>query len=172
MRTGTFSSRDAALRLNEKFACAWVNWKPEETFPNFRQLTHRDCLILPVGAGVTNVLSVFATPEGAVLNAFPGFLDPSRFREETDFALEVERRGLEAYAELHRARAEEYRPKNGPKPKQPLDESALPLGTRAHLKLAKAGVQRVGEIPRAFFQDLAPRMVECFAPRRRQAQRK
>jgi len=169
MRTGAFSDAALAAELNARFACAWVNKKPGEKFENFRQITDRECRSLYPGAGVSNVTSIFATPEGRVLNAFPGYLDTAAFRTEMELAGEVHRWGFEDYEGLHRARAEAYLPKKPPVKLSPSDDSMLPVGARAHRKLARAGFLRIEDVTYAYFDDLVPRMqtlrVQCGVKR-------
>lgn len=169
MRTVTFSDAALAAELNAKFACAWVNKKPSEKFEYFRQVTDKECRSLYPGAGAANVTSIFATPEGRVLDAFPGYLAPDAFRAEMELAGEVHRWGFEDYEGLHRARAEAYLPKKAPAKTSPSDESALPVGARAHRKLARAGFLRIEDVTYTYFDDFAPRMqslrVQCGVKR-------
>lgn len=153
-----FSDAVLAAELNAKFACAWVNKKPSEKFEYFRQITDRECRSLTPGAGASNVTSIFATPEGRVLNAFPGYLAPETFRAEMKLAEEVHRWGFEDYEGLHRARAEAYLPRKLPAKTTRADDSMLPIGVRVHRKLAKAGFLWVEDVTDAYFNEFAPRM--------------
>lgn len=94
MRTGVFSDERVALATNARFISVWENRRPEVKFPDGRALRPEKILegpcSLPIGAGGTNVISVFATPEGDVLTAVPGFLDVERFFDEMRVAWEVD----------------------------------------------------------------------------------
>ena len=161
MRTATFSDAALAAEINARFACVWVNKRPSETFPFFRQITPREMKSFSSGTGAPNITSVFATPEGRVLNAFPGYLDSLKFREEMGLAEQVHRYGFEDYAGLHRGRTGAYLP-----PKTlPTDPRTSSVGARAHLKLAESGFLRLEDITDLFFAELAPSL-QCLQQRK------
>lgn len=161
MRTVAFSDPALAAEINARFACAWVNKRPSETFPFFRQITAREMKGITPGAGASNVTSIFATPEGRVLNAFPGYLNPATFRAEMELAEEVCRYGFEDYAGLHLARAGAYLP-----PTVAIhSKRTSSTGARAHLKLAESGFLRLEDITDAFFGEPAPSL-QCLQQRK------
>ncbi len=163
MRTVTFS--DPAIRkdLAARFACVWINKRPGETFEKHKPLPEAQCRTLPVGAGTSNVTSIFALADGTVLNAVPGHLDPGRFREEMELAFEVDRWGFEVYPELHRRRAATLDP---PRKSKGTVKMLPRIGTswsrpEAHRKLAGAGLLRLEQVTYRYFDELVPRMIEC-----------
>ena len=118
MRTVVFSDERVALAVNAKFVCVWENKAPAARFtggPVPEKPPQGGGL--PVGTGATNVVSVFATPDGDVLNAVPGYLDVEGFLDEMRLAWAVRRLTMDAefqlkpdaaktFAGLHRAAAE------------------------------------------------------------------
>ena len=97
MRTVVFSDERVALGVNARFVCVWANRTPSVEFPDRDPYTHpyvhryegRIDPSLQLGDGLKNVLSVFATPDGDVLNAVPGYLDVESFFDEMRVALAV-----------------------------------------------------------------------------------
>jgi hypothetical protein len=159
MRTVTFSDAALAAELDARFACVWVNQRPSEEFKDFRQIAPREVRSLGTGAGVTNVTSIFATPEGRVLNAFPGYLNPETFRAEMELAQEVHRYGFENYIGLHRARSRAYLA-----PTVAIhSKHTSSVGARAHFKLAQSGFLFLEDFERPFFEELAPGLLSSPA---------
>lgn len=101
-----------AKALRRDFVCAWVNKTPKAKFQDGMYDHCKNPRGLPVGTGVTNVTAVFASADGTVIHAMPGYLDPASFLRHLEFAKSLERKlsdpgirradraGL--YAEAHR----------------------------------------------------------------------
>lgn len=165
MRAVTFSDAELARELESRFLCAWVNVRPEETFEGVPLLPESRFRSLPIGAGVTNVTSIFALADGTVLNAVPGHLDAPRFLEEMRLALEVDRWGFESYTVLHSERARTLRPEK-PRSRQ---KGRPPVGALwsligAHVKLAEAGLLHLDTLQPGWFEDIVPRIkLTCLA---------
>ena len=86
MRTVTFSDAEVIKQLNDTFVCAWVNRRPDLKFKDGLYGPTWKPSGLSDGAGVTNVTSVFATSDGTILHAVPGFLNPAAFKRHLAFA--------------------------------------------------------------------------------------
>ena len=153
MRTVAFSDAGVVKLLGDKFVCAWVNRRPDLKFKDGLYPKDWRPRGLANGAAVTNVTSVFATPDGTVIHAMPGYLDVAGFKRHLEFAQkvqarlfdpavkEVERAGL--YAGLHTQAAKDAKDDN---------EGA------AHLMLA-GQFMRVGGLKFDFFDRLGNRFV-------------
>lgn len=83
MRTVTFSNPEIIKTLNAEFVCAWVNKRPDEPFEH---LPDKAGCGLAMGAGFTNVTSVFCASDGTVIHAMPGFLSIIDFKNHLNFA--------------------------------------------------------------------------------------
>jgi len=120
MRTVVFSDARVALAFNARFVCVWENQAPRTRFsdhpPKPEKLLYRSNEDLPLGTGGLNVISVFATPEGQILNAVPGYSSAETLFDEMRLALAVRKLAFESdftlkpgsarsYAGLHRAAA-------------------------------------------------------------------
>jgi len=118
-----FSDERVALAFNAKFISVWENQRPESRFldnpPKPEKVLFQPWEDLPLGQGDTNVISVFATPEGQILNAVPGYLDAEAFLDEMRLAQAVRKLTLDdnyqplpgaskAFAGLHRAASDLY----------------------------------------------------------------
>src|SRR5688572_24218939 len=86
MRTVAFSDPEVIKLLTEKFVCAWVNRRPDLKFKDGLYGKNWKPRGLPDGAAVTNVTSVFADPDGTILHAIPGYLNPAAFKRHMAFA--------------------------------------------------------------------------------------
>ena len=139
-----------AKALRRSFVCAWMNKAPQTQFPDGMYDNAPAPCRLRNGAGVTNVTAIFASAEGTVVHAMPGYLDPASFLTHLDFALALhselsdpgvsrERRaGL--YAEAHRQAAK---------------RTEIDLEQGAHMLMANR-FMRVDEWPTKFFIPLGP----------------
>lgn len=164
MRAVTFSDPTIRRDLSARFACVWINKRPEETFEKHTPLSETQCRTLPVEAGTTNVTSIFALADGTVLNAVPGHLDPRRFREEMELAFEVDRWGFEVYPELHRRRAATLKPKSQGKIKLLPKTATFWSLPEAHQKLADAGLLRLEQVTYRYFDELGPKvLMHCMS---------
>ena len=128
MRTVVFSDERVALAFNARFVSVWENHAPNVRFsddpPKPEKYLYRrsgELLDLPLGTGGTNVISIFATPDGQVLNAVPGYLDAESLFDEMRLALAVKKLTLDrngkplpgasrSYEGLHQAAARAYGP--------------------------------------------------------------
>ena len=86
MRTVTFSDPAIVKLMNERFVCSWLNKTPDEKFIDKFESGCGDPPRLANGVGVRNVTSIFASNDGTVIHAMPGFLDASSFRKHAEFA--------------------------------------------------------------------------------------
>jgi hypothetical protein len=88
MRTVTFSDAKVAAALSEHFICAWKNIRPSEMFSDkavtLNQRLSADSL--NEGAGATNVCSIFALPDGRIVHAVLGYVQPETLLREIEFA--------------------------------------------------------------------------------------
>jgi hypothetical protein len=100
MRTVVFSDERVALAVNARFVCVWENKAPEVHFTGAPIGKPPQTCELPVGTGATNVVSVFATPDGDILNAVPGYLDVEGFLDEMRLAWAVQRRTMDSEDQL------------------------------------------------------------------------
>jgi len=143
-----FSDERVALAFNAKFVSVWENHAPRVRFsdnpPKPEKYLFQPGEDLPLGQGGTNVISVFASPEGHVLNAVPGYLNADALLDEMRLAQAVRKLALDgddlplpgaskAFAGLHRAAATLY----GNEPP-----------ARAHWILAKQGLATLGFVHR------------------------
>ena len=147
MRTVAFSEAETVKALNEKFVCSWVNRRPDLKFKDGLYPPKWKPRCLPAGAGVTNVTSVFATADGMILHAIPGYLDGASFRRQLEFAASLQsqlaaapaaRRGA-VYKEVHQIAATATRYHY--------------YEATAHQRLATA-MMWVGDMKFEFFDDL------------------
>lgn len=134
--------------LRRDFVCAWVNKTPKATFPDGMYDPCKTPRGLPVGTGVTNVTAVFASADGTVIHAMPGYLDPASFLRHLEFAKALDRTlsdpsvrradraGL--YAEAHRTAGS-------------VSKIDLEKGTHA---LLAGRFMRTDELPLEFFNRL------------------
>jgi len=86
MRTVAFSDPEVVKLLNEKFVCAWVNRRPDLKFKDGLYGKEWKPRCLGNGAAVTNITSVFASADGTVVHAMPGYLDVAGFKRHLAFA--------------------------------------------------------------------------------------
>jgi hypothetical protein len=102
MITVVFSDERVALAVNARFVCVWENKTPSARFPdpNVEKVLPRPATGLPIGVGASNVMTVFATPDGDVLNAVPGNLDVEAFFDEMRLAWAVQRLTVDADGRL------------------------------------------------------------------------
>lgn len=102
MRTVVFSDERVALAVNARFVCVWENKNPSARFPDpdAVRVLPRPETGLPIGVGASNVMTVFATPDGDVLNAVPGNLDVEAFFDEMRLAWAVQRLTMDANYQL------------------------------------------------------------------------
>ena len=92
MRTVTFSKPSLAKAMNDSFVCAWFNRQAEKKFRD-GAFTHPPKSVVPrPGEAASNVTSIFAASDGTVLHAVPGYLGPTAFAIEVDFALALHER--------------------------------------------------------------------------------
>lgn len=151
MRTVVFSDEEAAKAINKHFVSAWVNKSPRTRFtqsrwrcpPQFRQATY------PLGNGPRNVTSIFATPEGTVLHAVPGYLDVEAFTSEMNFALRLHDAITDAEGKQVKDASEIYKKLHG-------EESKVEFGPspgKAHARLADAGILKIDKITFGYFKD-------------------
>src|SRR5206468_3752610 len=148
MRTVTFSDAGVVKLLNDKFVCAWVNRRPDLKFKDGLYPKEWRPRGLANGAAVTNITSVFATSDGTVIHAIPGYLDVAGFKRHLEFAQNLQ-------AQLY-----------DPAVKK---EDRADLYAQAHLKAAKVAkddnegeahrllaerFMRVGELKFEFFDGL------------------
>jgi hypothetical protein len=146
MRTVAFSEAETVKALSEKFVCAWVNRRPDLKFKDGLYPPGWKPRGLSNGSAVTNVTSVFATPDGTIMHAIPGYLDGASFRRHLDFALALARqlsaadaaRRAGLHAETHKAAAKATRGY---------------IERQAHEMLAPK-LMRVGEMKFEFFDGL------------------
>lgn len=123
MRTVVFSDDRAALAFNARFISVWENRDSDTKFlddpPKPEKVLYQSDEDLPLGTGATNVISIFATPEGHILNAVPGYLGVEALLDEMRLALAVRKLALDehgdrtpdaqrSYIGLHRAAAQLY----------------------------------------------------------------
>ncbi len=100
MRTVVFSDERVALAVNARFVCVWENKSPGARFSGPVVEKPPQACGLPIGTGATNVVSVFATPDGDVLNAVPGYLDVEAFLDEMRLAWAVRRLTMDSEYQL------------------------------------------------------------------------
>src|SRR5688572_20889056 len=93
MRTVTFSDPEVVKQLGESFVCAWINKRPSEEFKDVR--LGRGIKGQRNGAGVANITSVFAAPDGTVVHAMAGSLDVRFFLVQIEFAKDLRLRMYE-----------------------------------------------------------------------------
>jgi len=110
MRTVVFSDERVALAVNARFVCVWENKSPGARFPdpNVVRVLPRPETGLPIGVGASNVMTVFATPDGDVLNAVPGNLDVEAFFDEMRLAWAVRRLTRDGDDELKPGASKSY----------------------------------------------------------------
>ena len=140
-----FSDERVALAFNARFVSVWENRDPRARFTDHTPRPERYIFQpdedLPIGTGETNVTCVFATPEGHILNAVPGYLTVEALFEEMRVALAVRERTMDgefklkpgasrAYTGIHRAAANLWGPT---------------IPGRAHDRLAKLGMGVLGK---------------------------
>src|SRR5438045_1827056 len=123
MRTVVFSDERVALAFNARFVSVWENQDSRVKFsdnpPKPEKYLYQPDEDLPIGTGEMNVICVFATPEGRILNAVPGYLTAEALFDEMRLALAVREltmdcdfklkpRSSRSYTGLHRAAATLY----------------------------------------------------------------
>src|ERR1043166_3490432 len=147
MRTVVFSDERVALAFNARFISVWVNQDPNTKFlddpPKPEKYIYQPDEDLPLGTGTTNVVSIFATPEGQILDAVPGYLSAEALFCEMRLALAVRELAMDdehhlksdasrTYAGLHRAAAKIY---------------GRSIPGQAHENLANRALGRIGKNP-------------------------
>lgn len=110
MRTVTFSDASVVKILNDSYACAWINKRPNRKFKDGLYAGKKEAA-LPNGTAPDNVTSVFAAWDGTVIHAMSGSLDVGAFKENLTFARDLydkvyegvgrRRDAEEIYAEAH-----------------------------------------------------------------------
>ena len=121
MRTVVFSDERIALAFNARFVSAWENQNWNTKFSDYppkpEKYIYQPDEDLPLGTGDTNVISVFATPQGHILNAVSGYLSVDALFDEMRLALAVRELTMDgdyklkpgasrSFVGLHRAAAE------------------------------------------------------------------
>ncbi len=156
-RTVLFSDEKLARKINDRFVSTWIDKGPQHTFePGIYAHVARSQLEgFALGKGVTNITAVFATADGTVLDAIPGYLDRESFEAEMDFALDLAKKlesciskeeAAATYTSAHHARAYAV---------------TGPYTAAAHVRLEKAGALTLEELGLDYFDDFNPAERGC-----------
>jgi len=86
MRTVTFSDGDVARVVGDTCVSAWRNKRPDMKIPDGLYKGLSWSIRFSNGAAAHNLASIFADPDGTVIHAVPGVLDPAAFKESLEFA--------------------------------------------------------------------------------------
>jgi hypothetical protein len=86
MRSVTFADGDVVALLNEKFVCCWINLDVERSI-DLPQFTKEQLAPYAEGGGARSLTSIFALPDGRVVNEARGWSKPKPFLAESSFAL-------------------------------------------------------------------------------------
>jgi hypothetical protein len=99
MRTVAFSDAGIVKVLGDKFVCAWANKRPDL---KFKDDLYGTCWVprgLRNGAAAANVTCVFATADGRLIHAVPGYLDANGLKRHVEFATSLHETLLKAAPE-------------------------------------------------------------------------
>ena len=145
----TFSDPAVAKALRRDFVCTWVNIAPAaKKYPDGLYDGVKMPQGLRNGTGVTNVAAVFVSPDGTVIHAMPGYLDPATFQRHLEFAKALDPQLSDPWVSREE-RARIYIQAHLDAEKRPCDK----LEQAAHRLLA-ARFMRVEELPPGFFGSL------------------
>jgi hypothetical protein len=152
-----FSDQELAKKINDHFVSTWIDKGPQHTFAPgiYAHFDRSRTENFAVGTGVTNITAVFATADGTVLDAIPGYLDREKFEAEMDFALDLAKK-LEACTSKDQARsafAASHRAQ--------LEHDRGLYAHRAHERLAEVGLLTLHELGLDYFDDFNPRERGC-----------
>ena len=139
---------EVAKELNKGFVCAWKNKTPQARFPDgMHAYLKNGKQGLGNGAGVTNVTAIFATADGELLHAMPGYLDPQSFLRHLAFAKTM-------HAQLAGVRREDRAGVYQAAHEKAVREGTDDLDKGAHRLLAPR-LMRIDELPLGYFNKLA-----------------
>ncbi len=157
MRTVVFSDESVAKEMNGRFVSAWMNKRPDIKFQDglYKDLTDDFYSKYCLGTGVGNITAVFATANGRVLNAVPGYLDAASFKAEMRFALDLNERISNANGTPREDAPELVT--NAHVERTKWLGMAARFQKAAHQRLGQAGVLKIGQVHATYFDDLAPR---------------
>lgn len=144
----TFSDPAVEKALRRDFVCAWMNKSPKAKFADGLYDRVKVPQGLGNGTGVTNVTAVFASSDGTVIHAMPGYLDPASFLRHLEFA-----KALSAHLSDPSVRREDRAGMYARAHLEAAKNSKIVLEQKAH-RLLPARFMRVDEFPRNFFAGL------------------